>query len=126
MSFRTIRILAIGAVLFTALSLAGPASALSPRINDTDDEFIAVLDVQDYIYGSDRESIALARDICSRIKNAKTPRAKFRTSKTIATAMRVGGWSSGKASAFINSAAVVYCPKDQYSFLDGFAAAYSY
>lgn len=114
-------LVAIGLALTMAFGATSSANAMTPRSKDK--TFIFVLNTKDYYYGSAKDSIKLAKEICSSVKKGKSSAAKKRAAKTTGSVLRISGWSFDKSSQFISTAVAAYCPgqfSSMLNWVDGF------
>lgn len=112
---RRAMVCSVAACIIATTGIAAPSAS---HALSNDETFTFLLDTKDYYYGSDRESISLAKDICGRVKKAKTRKAKERASKNVGMALRLSGWSFDKSNQFVSTAVAVYCP-GQSSYITG-------
>jgi hypothetical protein len=97
------------AALIGGLLVTQPISAVQPTLSKND-TFTFLLNAADYWYGSPRDDIELAKDMCRDLKKKKKASAKREVAETYKLAMKFGaGWSQGQISEFTSIALTVYC-----------------
>ena len=106
----------VGCIVAFALSIGSAAHAEAAPAGapmSDDSSFAFLLQASDYDFGSVSGSIALAKDLCKRMKAPSTLKGRKQAAKTIGRSLRIIGWPAGAIGYFLSITTSTYCPAQE-------------